>query len=50
MDKKIQWAFSRVLEKLTPNYFGDITITFHSGKPIKVVATSTDMIPKELRD
>lgn len=50
MDEKLQWAISRILALVSPDYFGDITITFREGKAIKIKSESTETIPSHLRD
>jgi hypothetical protein len=32
MDRKLQWAISKILEALTPNFYGSFTLTFQGGK------------------
>lgn len=31
MDWKMQWAISRIVEKLSPKFYGSITLTFQGG-------------------
>lgn len=50
VDDKLQWAISRILDKVNPSFFGDITITFQAGKAIKIKEESIETLPKELRD
>ena len=50
MDKKVQWAISYMLDKLKPDFFGDIVITFQEGKPIKIRTETVETLPKDLRD
>lgn len=31
MDQKIQWAIAKILDKVTPSFYGSITLTFQGG-------------------
>ncbi len=32
MDRNMQWAISKIVEKLHPKFYGSITLSFQAGK------------------
>lgn len=32
MDKKLQWAITKIMEKIGPSFYGTISLTFQAGK------------------
>lgn len=32
MDKSLQWAITRIMDIIHPNFFGSVTLTFQAGK------------------
>ena len=47
MDRRLQWAITRILEKIHIKFFGDVTITFQNGKVHTVKFIETETAPKE---
>lgn len=44
MDIRLQWAVSRIMDVLgkNPRYFGQVTISFQSGKPTHIKFEETE--------
>jgi len=43
MDLKIQWAIAKILDKITPKFYGSITLVFQAGKLHCIKTEQTEM-------
>lgn len=48
MDKTLQWAIAKILDRLHPNFHGTITLFFQAGKLQTVKTEETDKPPAAL--
>ncbi len=42
MDRRFQWAISKILDALSPKFYGTFTLTFQAGKLHTVKMEKTD--------
>lgn len=47
MDERLQWVVARIIAKVTPAFFGKLTIAFEAGKPVRIEWSESEKPPKE---
>lgn len=45
MDRALQWAVARIVEKVTPQFYGSITLSFQGGKLHSIKTEETEKPP-----
>ncbi len=48
MDRTIQWAISRILDRISPKFYGAITLSFQAGKLHSIRTEETEKPPEVL--
>lgn len=46
MDKRLQWAITKIMDKVSPDFFGTFTLTFQNGKLSHIKQEETFTAPK----
>lgn len=46
MDEKLQWAITRIMDKVDPQFFGSFTLVFQEGKLTHIKTDQTEIPPK----
>lgn len=47
MDNKLQWAISRILDIISGNFFGSVTLKFENGKLVRLEHQEAEKPPAE---